>query len=197
MRKQSVIYVLLVLATYPISLLLAFFLKPAPIANILGFFALLSYIATLLPSLIKLVFSQTKKNKTLAFLLKYRRHIGVAAFSLGLNHGVLLIIKLHLNLLDSHTYIRYFQGFSTLTIFTLLAFTSHDEAVKNLKSKWKKLHQLTYLAIFILPWHILDKMSGHWTYITPIAVLLTTGIATLFIVRQYKSKFNISQTTNK
>ncbi len=197
MRKQSVIYVLLVLATYPISLFLAFFLKPAPIANILGFFALLSYIATLLPSLIKLVFPQTKKNKTLAFLLKYRRHIGVAAFSLGLNHGVLLMIKLHLNLLEPHTYIRYFQGFSTLTIFTLLAFTSHDQAVKNLKSKWKKLHRLTYLAIFILPWHILDKMSGHWTYITPIAVLLTTGIATLFIVRQYKSKINMSQATSK
>lgn len=192
MRKQSIIYVLLVLATYPISLLLAFFLKPAPIANILGFFALLSYIATLLPSLIKLVFPTTKKNKFLSQLLKYRRHIGVAAFSLGLNHGVLLIIKLNLNLLEPHTYIKYFQGFFTLTIFTLLAFTSHDQAVKTLKTKWKKLHRLTYLAIFILPWHILDKMAGHWTYITPIAVLLTTGIAILFIVRQYKSNINIS-----
>lgn len=192
MRKQSIIYVLLVLATYPISLLLAFFLKPAPIANILGFFALLSYIATLLPSLIKLVFPTTKKNKILSQLLKYRRHIGVAAFSLGLNHGVLLIIKLHLNLFEPHTYIKYFQGFSTLCIFTLLAFTSHDQAVKNLKTKWKKLHRLTYLAIFILPWHILDKMAGHWTYITPVAVLLTTAIAILFIVRQYKSNINMS-----
>lgn len=197
MRKQSVIYLLLVLTTYPISLLLAFFLKPAPIANILGFFALLTYIATLLPSLIKLVFPATKKNKFLAQLLKYRRHLGVAAFSLGLNHGVLLIIKLHLNLFELHTYIRYFQGFSTLCIFTLLAFTSNDQAVKNLKAKWKKLHQLTYLAIFILPWHILDKMSGHWTYITPIAVSLTIGIATLFIIRQYKSKIKVSQANSK
>lgn len=196
MPKQFIIYILLVLATYPISLLLAFFLKPAPIANILGFFALLSYIATLLPSLIKLVFPATKKNKFLIQLLKYRRHIGVAAFSLGLNHGVLLIIKLHINLFAPHTYITYFQGIITLSIFTLLAFTSHDQAVKNLKSKWKKLHQLTYLAIFILPWHILDKMSGHWTYITPIAVFLTTGIAILFIVRQYKSN-KISQATSK
>lgn len=187
MRKQSIIYVLLVLATYPISLLIALFLKPAPIANILGFFALICYIATLLPSLIKLVFPTTKKNKTLAFLLKYRRHIGVAAFSLGLNHGVLLIIKLNLNLWEPYTYIKYFQGFSTLTIFTLLAFTSNDQSVKNLKTKWKKLHQLTYLAIFILPWHILDKMSGHWTYITPIAVSLTIEIAGLFIIRQYKT----------
>jgi sulfoxide reductase heme-binding subunit YedZ len=197
MRKQSIIYLLLVLAIYPISLLLALVFKTAPIANILGFFALISYIATLLPSLIKVVFPASKKNKTLALLLKSRRHIGVAAFSLGLNHGVLLIIKLQLNLFEYHTYIKFFQGFSTLFIFTLLAFTSNDQSVKNLKYKWKKLHQLTYLAIFILPWHILDKMSGHWTYITPVAVLLTLGIAGLFIIRQYKSNLNLSTVKSK
>jgi sulfoxide reductase heme-binding subunit YedZ len=193
MRKQAVIYLLVVLAIYPISLILAFFFHPAPIANIIGFFALLSYIATLLPSLIKAVFPSTKKNKTLAWLLKYRRYLGVAAFAFGLNHGVLQILKLQLNLLDFHTYIRYFQGFSTLSIFTLLAFTSCDEAVKSLKSNWKKLHRLTYLVIFILPWHILDKMSGHWSYITPIAVLLTLEIAGLFIIRLYKSRLQLSQ----
>lgn len=187
-RKENFIYLILVLLTYPVSLILALFLKPAPIANILGFFALLSYLATLLPSLIKVVFPLTKKNKILAWLLKYRRHIGVAAFCLGLNHGTLLILKLKLDLFALHTYIKYFQGFSTLFIFTILAFTSNDEAVKNLKSKWKKIHQLTYLTIFILPWHILDKMSGHWTYITPVAVAIAIGIATLFIFRQYKTK---------
>ncbi len=197
MRKQYFIYLLLVLATYPVSLILAFFFKPAPIANILGLFALLSYIASLLPSLIKAVFSSTKKNKIIARLLKYRRHIGVAAFSLGLNHGVLLILKLQLNLLDFHTYVKYVQGFSTLLIFTLLAFTSHDEAVKNLKAKWRKLHQLTYLAIFILPWHILDKMSGHWTYITPVAVSLSLGIVGLFITRQYKLRLKMTQSSSK
>jgi len=59
MRKQYFIYLLLVLATYPVSLILAFIFKPAPIANILGLFALLSYIASLLPSLIKAVFPST------------------------------------------------------------------------------------------------------------------------------------------
>ena len=130
-------------------------------------------------------------------MLKYRRHIGVAAFSLGLNHGVLLILKLQLNLLEFHTYINYIQGFSTLLIFTLLAFTSHDEAVKNIKAKWRKLHQLTYLAIFILPWHILDKMSGHWTYITPVATSLSLGIVGLFITRQYKLKLKMTQSSSK
>ena len=197
MRKQYFIYLLLVLETYPVSLILAFFFKPAPIANILGLFALLSYIASLLPSLIKAVFPSTKKNKILTRLLKYRRHIGVAAFSISFNHGVLLILKLQLNLLDFYTYVKYIQGFSTLLIFTLLAFTSHDEAVKNLKAKWIKIHQLTYLAIFILPWHILDKMSGHWTYITPVAVSLSLGIVGLFITRQYKLRLKMTQSSSK
>lgn len=192
MSKKVIIYLSLILAIYPTSLLLAFFFKPAPVANIIGFFALLVYIATLLPSLIKAVFPSTRKNKFLAWLLKYRRHLGVAAFSLGLNHGILFILKLQLNLLDFHTYIRSFHGFSTLTIFTFLAFTSNDEAVKKLKFKWKKLHQLTYLAIFILPWHILDRMSGHWTYITPVVVLSSLGIVGLFIIRQCKSNFHLS-----
>lgn len=197
MRRQAVIYLLIVLAAYPVSLLLAFVFRPAPIANIIGFFALLSYIATLLPSLIKIVFPALKKNKTLAWLLLHRRHLGVAAFSLGLNHGVLLILKLQLNLFDFHTYIKYFQGFFTLTVFTLLALTSNDEAVKSLKVRWKRLHQLTYLAIFILPWHILDKMSGHWSHITPVAVLLTLGVAILFIIRQFKSRVNVADANSK
>lgn len=191
MRQQVFVYLGLVLFSYSVSGLLALFIKPAPLANILGFLALLCYIATLIPSIIKAVFPNTKKNKFLVWLLKYRRHLGVAAFCFGLNHGALLIIKLQLNFLDWHTWIKYCQGVSTLLIFTILASTSHDEAVKQLKTRWKKLHQLTYLTIFILPWHILDKMAGHWTYLTPVGVLLTVAIAILFMIRQHKSGFNL------
>jgi sulfoxide reductase heme-binding subunit YedZ len=60
-----------------------------------------------------------------------------------------------------------------LFIFTTLAITSNDWSVKKLKKNWKKLHQLTYLVIFLLPWHILDKMSANWSYITPLSVLLS------------------------
>jgi len=164
---------------------LAVLFNPAPLANILGCLGLLSYVITLIPSILKVVLPTIKKNQFLIWLLKYRRHFGVAAFSLGLNHGISLIIKRNLNLLDLQTYIEYFQGFSILLILTLLAATSNDEAVKKLKNNWRKLHQLTYLVIFLLPWHILDKMSGHWTYLTPIVVLSTTITAILFMVRKY------------
>lgn len=190
MRRQVLIFLGIFLSIYSLALLSTLFINPGLFANIVGFLSLLCYIATLTPSLIKANFAINRKSEVIANLLKYRRHIGVTAFSLGFNHGILQIIKRDLNLLDFHTYIHYFQGFSLLLIFTTLAFTSSDEAVKTLKTKWKKIHQLTYVAIFLLPWHILDKMSGHWTYITPIAVSLTIIVALLFIVRRYKENFS-------
>jgi methionine sulfoxide reductase heme-binding subunit len=161
------------------------FLAPAPIANIFGFLALLCYVATLIPSLLKTVFPPVKSTKILIWLLKYRRYLGVTTFCLGGNHGFLLIFEKHLSLFDLYTYIHYFQGILTLAIFTLLAATSNNESVKYLKKKWKKLHQLTYVAVFSLPWHILDKMSGHWTYLTPLAILLTIITLVLFARKKY------------
>lgn len=50
------------------------------------------------------------------------------------------------------------------------------------------MHQLTYIAIFLLPWHILDKMGMHWTRLTPIEVLITIVTLILFIQRKILSK---------
>jgi sulfoxide reductase heme-binding subunit YedZ len=67
---------------------------------------------------------------------------------------------------------------------SLLAITSNDWSVKLLKKKWSKIHQLTYLLVFILPWHILDKMSYSWDYLTPLAVLICFIFICLFIHRK-------------
>ncbi len=190
MRRQTLTFLALYSASYVAIILIGIFLNPAPLANVFGLLALLCYIATLLPSLLKAVFPTIKGNKTLLWLLKYRRYLGVAAFCLGANHGVLLIIEKQLNLLDWHLYIHSFTGISTLAIFITLTVTSNNESVKILKRNWKKLHQLTYLAIFTLSWHILDKMSGHWTYLTPLAVLLTATILILFMRRKWLEAFS-------
>lgn len=133
-RKQVPVFVLLLLIGYIISLLLFFLLKPAPLANILGFVSLLLYSITLLPSILKTVFPVTKKNKTLRWLFNNRRYLGVAAFSFGLSHGVLLILERNLSLSDLQTYIKHFHGISILFILTVLSFTSNDWSVKRLKS---------------------------------------------------------------
>lgn len=183
--NQALVFFALILSSYIASLLLALFLKPAPLANFLGFLSLVSYIATLLPSILKTVFPTTRGNKSLAWLLRYRRYIGITAFAFGLNHGFILIIQKEINLLNIHSYLEYFQGISMLIIFTLLAMTSNNWSVKKLKASWKKIHQLTYLVVFLLPWHILDKMSNHWSYLTPFGVLLSITIVGLFIRRRW------------
>jgi sulfoxide reductase heme-binding subunit YedZ len=183
-RREVFVFLALILATYTIILFFFMFLEPAPLPNFLGFLSLLCYTLTVTPSIVRTVFPATKKSNVLRWIVTNRRQIGVTAFSFGLSHGFLLMLERNLSLSDPHTYIKYFQGISTLLIFTTLAITSSDWSVKILKSNWKKLHQLTYLAIFILPWHILDKMGGHWTRLTPFAVLITTVMVILFIRRK-------------
>lgn len=157
----------------------------APLANCLGFLALSSYIATLLPTILRIVFPQTKKSHLRQFLLKYRRQIGLIAYVFALAHGWLLIVKRNIDFLDLDTYGVYIQGIATLIIFTLLAVTSNNWSIKKLKRNWKKLHSLTYSAMFLLTWHIWDKMSTHWSFLTPIGLIGLIIIISLFIRRKW------------
>lgn len=159
-------------------------LETSPLANHLGFLALISYIITLLPTILKVVFPRTKKTEIPKLLLKYRRQIGVVAFLFALGHGVLLIRKRNFDFFDLQTYWIYVQGVVTFIIFTLLTFTSNNWSMKKLKKNWKKLHELTYLAMFLLVWHVIDKMWGHWSYITPLGIVGITSITVLFIARK-------------
>ncbi|MBD2309676.1 ferric reductase-like transmembrane domain-containing protein [Chroococcidiopsis sp. FACHB-1243] len=160
-----------------------FVLDSFPLPNFLGFLALVSYIVTLLPTILRIVFPKTKETGIPKWLLKHRRLIGVIAFFLALAHGYLLVEKRQLDFSDPKTFWVYVQGISTFTIFTILAITSNDWSVRKLKKNWKQLHKLTYLAMFLLTWHIWDKMAGHWTYLTPIGIASSAGIIVLFLIR--------------
>jgi sulfoxide reductase heme-binding subunit YedZ len=183
-RKQALGFLALALIIYITTVILALFFKPVPLANFIGCLSLVTYTATLMPSMVKKLFPIYRVNKLIVLLLRYRRYIGVIAFFLALNHGFLMVIQKQINLLNPYIYLEYFQGMSMLFIFTLLAITSNDWSVKKLKRNWKRLHSLTYVAIFLMPWHILDKMSGHWSYVTPFALLLSLVILVLFLKRQ-------------
>lgn len=157
----------------------------APLANCLGFLALGSYITTLLPTILRITFPPTRKAVLPKLLLKYRRQIGLVAFAFALGHGYLLVRKRHFDFFDLKTYWIYVQGVATLMIFTLLAITSNNWSVRALKQNWKKLHSLTYLAMFLLTWHVLDKMSAHWSFLTPIGLLGLVGITAFFLLRKW------------
>lgn len=160
-----------------------FTLDYPPHANVAGFLAVLLYVVTLLPTMLRIVFPATKETGIPKKLLLQRRLVGILAFLFAIIHGYLLVIKRNLDFLDPQTYWIYVQGILTFIIFVILAITSNDWSVKKLKKNWKKLHQLTYLAMFLLAWHIIDKMWGHWTWLTPPSLLITVVITLLFLVR--------------
>jgi sulfoxide reductase heme-binding subunit YedZ len=154
-------------------------------ANLLGFLSLLAYILTLLPSSLRIGFPAIKKSKFIANLLKYRRLLGILAFLVAVGHVVLIVIKRNVDLFDLQTYSISVEGTATLIIFALLAFTSNDWSVKKMKKNWRRLHQLTYTAIFLLFWHIQEKMSDHWNFLTPIELICMTAIIALFFKRRW------------
>ena len=180
---RHLIFLTLWLTSYLVFPLLNFHFQPVPLANFLGFMALIFYMMTLAPSILRKVFPKIRSDKMLILLLKNRRNIGIASYVLASNHGLLMVISRDIDLLNSYTYIHYFQGISAFFIMSLLTITSNDVSVKYLKKNWRKIHQLTYLLIFILPWHILDKMSGHWTYLTILSVFICFMCIYLFIKR--------------
>ncbi len=153
------------------------------IAHILGLLALVSYVITLLPTLLRIVFPPTRQTGIPKFLLKHRRSVGIIAFCFAAGHGFLLTRQRSIDFFDIKTTWIYIQGVVTFIIFALLTLTSNNWSIKKLKKNWKKLHQLTYIALFLLTWHVWDKMSGHWTHLTPLAMALMTGTTVLFLVR--------------
>lgn len=157
----------------------------AGLDNHFGLMALVAYIATLLPTTCRVVFPSFKTNRIPRFLLKNRRTIGILAFFLALVHAYFVIRKRNFDFFSWDTYIASFEGTATFIIFTLLAITSNDWSVKRLKRNWKRLHNLTYLAMFLLMWHVANKMSGQWTVVTPFAAVGITTITILFGIRRW------------
>jgi sulfoxide reductase heme-binding subunit YedZ len=178
-------FVALVLINHILSAMLFFLIPYIDYANIMGVLSLIYYALTIIPTIIKTLFPNFYKQQYIwKSLLKNRRYTGVTAFCFAWSHAALLIWQRSLNFLDFNTCLQYFQGLSSIIIFTILAITSNDESIRTLKTNWKKIHNLTYLCLFILPWHILDKMFGHWSYLTPFAVILSISLSLLFVTRK-------------
>lgn len=159
------------------------------LANTLGFLAVIGYLATLLPSILRIVFPRVRRNILVIWLTKHRRLVGVSAFGLGLTHGLLLIQQKGLDLLSLRTYGEYFTGFAMLLILTVLSVTSLDGMRRQLKRLWFKIHRLTYGLMVLIPWHISQTMSGHLSPITHVA-LWGTGTVTLLFLRRKQLEWN-------
>lgn len=176
-------YVGILVLAYTITLAFYLWYRPELLPNVFGFLALICFALTLMPSLIRIVFQRGKGSKLTTKLMQYRAHLGVTAFSFAMTHGLLLTYAHNIDFLARQTYRIYFLGLSSFTIFTLLTLTTNTYSIKRLKKSWKRLHKATYALILLLPLHILDKMRGHWTLITPVALGITLSLSLLFLIR--------------
>ncbi len=109
------------------------------------------------------------------WLNRNKRYFGVAAFAYGLYHAIAYLVEVPTSEVAAE-----FLEFGMLTawisfiIWIPMAITSTDGWVKQLKSKWKKIHNWGYLAALLafLHWAFIHY---HWqaalVHATPILVL--------------------------
>ncbi|MDY6901721.1 MAG: ferric reductase-like transmembrane domain-containing protein [Cyanobacteriota bacterium] len=148
-----------------------------------GYFALIAYIATLLPSNFVVVFSTWKKAYSRRILLRNRRKLGIICFLFSSNHGVLALEGRNVDFLNLNTYIDYFTGLGSILIFAILAVTSNNWSNRKLGKNWKKLHLLTYVALILLILHLFLAKQGEWDWYTWCAFIALSTMTCLWLLR--------------
>ena len=145
-----------------------------------------STLAVLLLHVILSIGPLTRINKRFLPLLYNRRHLGVTMFCIAAVHGVFSIIQFHslgnvpplVSLFTSNTHFGSiadfpFQllGFFALTIFMLMAITSHDFWLRVLTPKtWKMLHMCVYGAYLLIVLHVMLGVIQYET--NPVFILI-------------------------
>ncbi|MEM8503533.1 MAG: ferric reductase-like transmembrane domain-containing protein [Cyanobacteria bacterium P01_D01_bin.1] len=154
--------------------------------NTLGLFAMLTYVATLVPSNFKVVFPAFRYTSFYRLLLKNRRSIGLWTFGLSVAHACVILYQQHSSLSEMEFYRKSISGFLLLFIFMLLAVTSNNWSIRKLRKNWKRLHSLTYVAACLIPWHISVKMADKWSIVTVVCMTLAVNIIFLWTFRRYR-----------
>lgn len=82
------------------------------------------------------------------WMMKRRRHIGVAAFIYAIFHTVLYVVDMGSvrAMLSEFTALGIWTGWVAFFVFIPLALTSNDFFVRKLGRSWKTLHRFVYAA---------------------------------------------------
>ena len=156
--------------------------------NILGFLALICYFLTLLPTLVRIIFPRFKRTSIVLLLSRFRRQVGVMVFALSVAHGVSWIVMYKKNVFATNFLWNCWHGLLLLFIFGLLAATSNNWSMKVMKKNWKRLHALTYVAMFVMGLHVWDKMSIRWSIFTPFSQLSDNKNDSKIIIDWHRNK---------
>ncbi|MGB3789032.1 MAG: ferric reductase-like transmembrane domain-containing protein [Phormidesmis sp.] len=154
--------------------------------NALGLLATLTYVATLIPSNFKVIFPAFKYSAGYRVLIRNRRSIGLWTFALSVAHACIILYQQAPHLSEVEFYRKSISGLLLLFIFSLLAITSNNWSIRKLQKNWKRLHSLTYVAAFLIPWHICAKMVDQWSIATFVCMGLSINLIGLWTFKKYQ-----------
>jgi sulfoxide reductase heme-binding subunit YedZ len=82
------------------------------------------------------------------WLMRHRRAFGVGSFVYAAVHTLVYLDKTAMlaDVIDDAADAGYLTGWIALLIFATLALTSNDASVRRLRSAWRRLHKLVYVA---------------------------------------------------
>ena len=130
-------------------------------------------------------------------IMKYRRRIGLAAFSYGALHmlaylGFLLGFEFSELVADIEKRPYILMGFIALVLLVPLAVTSTKGWQKRLKQKWKPLHLLVYPASILVLIHLWWQVKAGFM----LAIVATVILLTLFVLRFFPQSLALRKTSS-
>ena len=131
--------------------------------------------------LISLLISPLAKRFTLSFLMRFRRMIGLYAFTYGLCHMLNFLffevqfdVRLFIDEVFERPYITV--GMSAFLVLTALAVTSITKLRRKMKGRWQTLHNFTYLiallAVIHFYWSVKSEIIEPLIYFAIYAALM-------------------------
>lgn len=123
------------------------------------------------------------------WLMKHRRHFGVAAFAYAVLHTAFYVIDMATlqAIMSEFWVLGIWTGWLAMFIFVPLAATSNDWSVRMMGPRWKQLQRLTYIAAVatLVHWITVHHNAGAaLAHFVPLAALEAYRIAKNFSNRQ-------------
>lgn len=138
-----------------------------------GEFAARFMIIAMMITPLRLVFP---KAGWLMWMMRRRRHFGVAAFAYALLHTIFYVIDMGTlqTMLDEFLALGIWTGWLAFLIFIPLGLTSNDMAQRKLRSMWKSLQRWVYPAAVLTLVHwifVHNNLGAALVHFLPLALL--------------------------
>lgn len=142
--------------------------------------------------------SKIAQSKALASLMTFRREMGIFMGVLAIEHVLLYFIKFQIRFgsifspefwIENGTISYRAFGLAALILILPLLATSNNFSMRVLKTGWKKLHRIVYVALIAVAIHVLILKQEYFEIV---AILSVYGILKLLVATKVKILIIIS-----